>query len=401
MPKKSSNSSRTSTTDKQKHDRSSDKSRNKSTNTQSTSTSNGQIKRKTPIERIALLGSKTPKELGRDPHQSILDMLRVALQDTFGATDFDARLQQIKAYFYMRDYNAVFSEPAHLPVYAARYVPGRALCYYHMFTQHPALLALLAGNTRIYALGAGAGSELAAMMAAIVHVKHVDQKGRPISTESTEATKQPSVSNEENNEKEKESIETVPQVTLHMQDIADWRQVIQQIESTARNKWSIPVDRFKCEFSQGNVLNLVGHASNEEDKPSNTTDMEHPKQTDAETEADKAAICAEFERADLVTAMFVMNELFTDKQQAMKLVQSLVTRLRSGAHFLLVDSAGSFSNLKVGQRTYMIYTIFDALHAYFEPIISEDSEWYRYPKQSNYPLELNNMRYFIRLYRRL
>ncbi|RKP24366.1 hypothetical protein SYNPS1DRAFT_23539, partial [Syncephalis pseudoplumigaleata] len=155
-------------------------------------------------------------------------------------------------------------------------------------------------------------------------------------------------------------------------------------------------------FSQGSVLNLVGQGATDDDNDGDDDDKEEAAPIDeAAREADKAAICAELARADLVTAMFVMNELFTDKRQAMKLVQALVAHLRPGAYFLLVDSAGSFSNLKVGQRTYMIYTIFDALHAYFEPVISEDSEWYRYPKHLNYPLELNNMRYFIRLYRRL
>ncbi|RKP06159.1 hypothetical protein THASP1DRAFT_18836 [Thamnocephalis sphaerospora] len=244
---------------------------------------------------------------------AILNMLRVALADALNAPDFDARLQRIKGHFFERDYDAVFSEPTYLPVYAARYVPGRALCYYRMFTRHPALLSLLARPTRIYALGAGAGSELAAFMAAAVH----------------------------------ESVAT-SLVTLHTQDIADWRDVLLRIEEASRAKWGVTVDRIRCEFSQGSVLNL-------------------------------------FARADLITAMFVMNELFTDKRQAMR---------------LLVDSAGSFSNLKVGERTYMIYTVFDALHEHFEPIAKEDSEWYRYPKHLQYPLELNNMRYFIRLYRR-
>ncbi|KAI9592768.1 hypothetical protein BDF19DRAFT_425159 [Syncephalis fuscata] len=375
------------------------------TTTQQQSTSKAKIpsRHKTSDERFALLGKKMPKELGRDPPQAILDMLRVALNDTFGATDFETRLQQIKAHFYVRDYNAVFSEPTHLPVYAARYVPGRSLCYYQMFTQHPALLALLARRTRIYALGAGAGSELAAIMAAIVHVKNANSDGRipltsSIPSSTTVADEQPVIVADEQ------------QVTLHMQDIADWQDVIKRIEATARDKWNIPAERFKCEFSQGSVLNLVGHGTEalaplaDDDTASGVQTKDKANtltSAEAEAEADKEAICAEIERADLVTAMFVMNELFTDKRQAMQLVKALVARLRPGAHLLLVDSAGSFSNLKVGQHTYMIYTIFDALHAYFEPIVSEDSEWYRYPKHLHYPLELNNMRYFIRLYRRL
>lgn len=80
--------------------------------------------------------------------------------------------------------------------------------------------------------------------------------------------------------------------------------------------------------------------------------------------------------ADLITFMFVMNELFVNKTKSMALIQSLVSNMKKGAYLLIVDSAGSFSHLKVGGQTYMIYFLLDAIKT-LEKVIAEDSKWYR------------------------
>jgi 25S rRNA (uracil2843-N3)-methyltransferase len=222
-------------------------------------------------------------------------MLRMALADAMNAQDFMSRLQEIKKYFFERDYMAIFSEPNYLPVYAASYIPGRALCYYRILTRHAILLSLLAKSTNIYALGAGAGSELVAFMAATVHVMDRNEQGKHISTDDTES-----------------------RVHLHVQDIADWSQVLQWIEGAARKKWGLSSSHITCEFSQGNILDLV----------------ENKKETSDKT-VDAKKICHAFAQADLITVMFVLNELFTEKRQAMKFVAALVKYMKSGAYLLV------------------------------------------------------------------
>lgn len=42
----------------------------------------------------------------------------------------------------------------------------------------------------------------------------------------------------------------------------------------------------------------------------------------------------------------------------------------------VVESAGSFSHLKVGNKTYMVYMLLDAIQD-LELVVGEDSRWYR------------------------
>lgn len=42
----------------------------------------------------------------------------------------------------------------------------------------------------------------------------------------------------------------------------------------------------------------------------------------------------------------------------------------------VVESAGSFSHLKVGNKTYMVHMLLDAIKD-LKPVIAEDSRWYR------------------------
>ncbi|KAG0194462.1 hypothetical protein DFQ28_011263 [Apophysomyces sp. BC1034] len=148
-------------------------------------------------------------------------------------------------------------------------------------------------------------------------------------------------------------------VDLMMQDIGEWGSVLQSYEKVIRELWMVTPEQLNCSYEQGDVLE--------------------------KSERREELIAS----ADLITFMFVMNELFVKKMAAMALIQSLV-----------VESAGSFSHLQVGNRTYMVYMLLDALKD-LECVIAEDTRWYRYPEHMKYPVDIQNMRYFIRLYKKL
>ncbi|KAJ1719352.1 hypothetical protein LPJ53_005873 [Coemansia erecta] len=198
------------------------------------------------------------------------------------------------------------------------------------------LQRILRTRPNIMCLGAGSGSELVGISAASCHA--LEGNGAPI--------------------------------TIHSQDYSDWSSILQTLESTIRYKWGISEEQIKYEFSIGDLLRV-------------TPELE-----------------SEISRAELVTAMFVFNELFSDKVNAMNFVKTIVKNVRPGCYFLLVDSAGSFSSIKVGSKSYMSYMFFDSLAQYFAPILSEDSKWFRHAHGLEYPLGIENMRYFIRLYQR-
>ncbi|CAG8478816.1 10082_t:CDS:10 [Ambispora gerdemannii] len=297
--------------------------------------------------------SAAPTNIGDSNRPSTKTSLRQnnIFQDTLDQQDFQNRLQSIKTAFFNRDYNAVFTDPENLSIYSARYIPGRALCYFNLIKNETKILELFGNNnngeTRVFSVGSGAGSELVGFVSALHH--------HQISTDNTF----------------KDDDNTQGKLILHMQDYVDWGKVLNNLELTIREQWNISHKKLECLFSVGDVLEPT------------------------------RKLQEQFAKADLITFMFVMNELFIDKKKAIEMIQLLVNTMQKGSHLLVLDSAGSFSNIKIGEKTYMIYFLLDALKG-FTPVISNDSTWYRYPEGLKYhelaPLE--NMRYYIRLYRK-
>ncbi|KAF9201059.1 hypothetical protein BGZ49_008713 [Haplosporangium sp. Z 27] len=361
------------------------------------------------------------KVFGRSPDQYILNVVKESCQDAFNLPSFDETLQTIKSHFFDRNYDAVFQNPAHLPVYSARYAPSRALCYYRLFLEHPVLMKSLEGGpSTILCIGSGAGSELVGISAAMVHATPVSSKMKKKKTTSTsksmkdiepehdqnglkedpivdssisgleklelssnsnsitapgsQTTKDTTISDEAlssiKSTKPKKPKVNKQQVTIVMQDYVDWSPILQPMETVIRSRMQLGPERLACETEIGNVLDL------------------------------SEGLLRRVEKADLITFMFVLNELFQDKKRTMLLVAKIVAAMPSGAHMLVVDSAGSFSNLKVGERVYMVYMLLDHLKD-LEIVYQDDSTWYRCPPGVTYPLKLENMRHFIRIYKKL
>ncbi|KAJ2004631.1 hypothetical protein GGI04_002445 [Coemansia thaxteri] len=288
--------------------------------------------------------SAVPKRSGEQDNtsqqQRILDVLRMACAEAMRRPDFAERLQEIKQRFYVRDFDGIFLDPTNLSVYTANYVPRRALCYYEIFNRSE-LKSIINMRPNVYCLGAGSGSELLGISAAA-----------SCDIGSSSAAK------------------TNLSMTIHSQDYTDWSSILSTLEETIRYKWGITEQQIKYQFSMGDLLH-----------------------TSPDIERNIAS-------SQLVTAMFVFNELFSDKSNAMNFVKTMVKCVAPGSYFLLVDSAGSFSSIKVGDKSYMSYMFFDSLGKHFTPIISEDSVWFRHAPGLDYPLGVENMRYFLRLYQK-
>lgn len=120
---------------------------------------------------------------------------------------------------------------------------------------------------------------------------------------------------------------------------------------------------------------------------------------------DAMSISLELEAYQMVTCLFTTNELFAQsKAKAMRFLHSL-SRCPVGCLFVAIESAGSYSEIQVGTKKFPIYfLIHHALTSSGTWRLKEakDSEWYRIPAgiASCYPLELQNMRYFLRVYER-
>ena len=108
-------------------------------------------------------------------------------------------------------------------------------------------------------------------------------------------------------------------------------------------------------------------------------------------------------KSDLITACFLLNELLsTSKREFVSFITNLVTYMKPGALFLVIDSAGSFSNLEIKSRQYSTHVLLDQIKS-FEILYSSNSEWYRFDKslQDYSSVKLENSRYYIRIYRKI
>lgn len=281
----------------------------------------------------------------------ILNVVKESCQEAFNLPSFNTTLQTIKSHFFDRNYDAVFQNPEHLPVYSARYAPSRALCYYHLFMEHPVLMKTLEGPSTVLCIGSGAGSELVGISAAMVHANPVvkAKKAKKVSTkagkgEAEEMTKDDtkdtngaeddttttlgmenlavSTESTQDSASPTAALETTPaptttktktkkpkvnkhKVTIVMQDYVDWSPILEPMEAVVRSRMVLGPERLKCEAEIGNVLDL------------------------------SEGLLERVAKADLITFMFVLNELFQDKKRTMLLVAKIVAAMPSGAHMLV------------------------------------------------------------------
>jgi 25S rRNA (uracil2843-N3)-methyltransferase len=330
-------------------------------------------------------------------------------------------LRTIKDLFLTRSYHTLFTNPELLPAYVVSYSPSRALCYWDMFIRSPALMNCLkkmimtgrGGN--VYSLGAGSGGEVIGLGAALVGME--DGVGRDTNTGQQDEDPSAGLS--------KMSLDSSNQPTayrpinLHVQDIGDYADVFGKLVVTlSEPPFNLKGDRLNITSSfRDDILEF------DQNGTSSSFDSKIQK----------------IASADLITAMFLMNELLAEsRKEFVKLVGLLVKHMKTGSLLLVVDSAGSFSEVTLTSssaspspsssissmskpakpttsrpstpqlipaqtasagRTYMVYHLLDKIEA-FEIVEQTDSKWYRFPQELQFPLKLNNIRYFMRLYRK-
>ncbi|KAF9278559.1 hypothetical protein BGZ74_003048 [Mortierella antarctica] len=278
----------------------------------------------------------------------------------------------------------------------------------------------LEGPSTILCIGSGAGSELVGISAAMVHANPVPKTKKQKTTASssgkskdkedkedkkdeeaipkespTQGSEDPALDlkkmdissspSEEVTPEEPSTATTKPKkskankhlVTIVMQDYVDWSTILEPMETVVRQRMVLGAERLRCETEVGNVLDL------------------------------SEGLLQRVAKADLITFMFVLNELVPGQEEDDAPGRQdrgchAYCSSHVGTHFCakVVDSVGSFSNLKVGERTYMVYMLLDHLKS-LETVYQDGATWYRCPPSATYPLNLENMRHFVRIYRKL
>jgi 25S rRNA (uracil2843-N3)-methyltransferase len=127
---------------------------------------------------------------------------------------------------------------------------------------------------------------------------------------------------------------------------------------------------------------------------------------------------------DLVTIFFTLNELYsTSMAKTNALLLCIKESMAPGSHILVVDSAGSYATVTLNgsEKNYPMQWLLDhtminekeisrksgkdasvelSNTTSWTKLRSEESIWFRIPEGLRYPLELENMRYQLHLYKK-
>lgn len=346
--------------------------------------------------------------------------------------DIKSLVQTIKSHLYNRDFDSAFADADEdlLRAYALRWSASRALGYAGIFKS--VLRTLLWGNdgdgpqvqssaketSHIVCIGGGAGAEIMALATAWRDMMDESMLSDAVGTVSL---KDESTGQARNQDKATAATSSPsPELAVTAVDIADWSSVVDRLARTIRSP-AVPGPKshpaplqsegahsFVIRFERADILSLAEEGLRK---------ILH---------LDDAAAPA---RTVLVTLMFTLNELFSSSMaKTTEFLLRATDLLTAGTVFLVVDSPGSYSTLKLGrpakkdgeaegasaapqERRYPMkflldHTLLSVAAGKWEKIYEQDSRWWRRDaaRLRYYVGEgagLEDMRFQVHVYRRL
>ncbi|KAI1808167.1 hypothetical protein F4811DRAFT_549258 [Daldinia bambusicola] len=369
--------------------------------------------------------------------QRLLNVFSDTFRPVLGAEDFDTVLQKVKQALYNRDFEAAFGDERFLDVYAARWSPPRALCY-------AAVLRGIRGE--LEALLLPTTTTTAATTSSSTGIEdEVDEVefGRISPTLEPEESSPPSSPPPPPPPPPTATTTTTTTTTTQLKmlaigggaaeivafgeflrdagdavsgcltllDTGPWGGVIEKLHTglttppplskyaSAAAKASsaalvAPAERLRSTFVRRDVLGLDARGlggllglGREEGEPGPV----------------------------LVTLLFTLNELYSSATGGIRLTTSFLRNLSAavpvGSLLLVADSPGSYSEAAVGReaKKYPMQWLLDhtllqadklpAEGCRWEKLQSHDSIWFRLSEGLRYPMDLQDMRYQMHLYR--
>lgn len=367
--------------------------------------------------------------------QVVLDTFKSSFPNLFVDENLEEKLQEVKTHLFHRDFLGAFGRDELLSAYAVRWSPSRALAYLSILhgvieitlkSKDIKLASKTTGSKSlsICSIGGGAGAELVSSAALLQLL--VTRANTPPEVEET-------LSGDEEAELDASAIQYLSiskedvdlKFQLLMMDIADWRSVkttlydqlttapkLSQYASASAKAANRP---FVYPQSLSQKLHVADVLTLDPESLNSTLVTSHAK---------------------LVTIFFTLNELYTtSRARTQAFLLQLTASLEPGAVLLVVDSAGSYSTVELNgaEKKYPMHWLLDhtLLKVAASPFIGadagsgqseakdkrgreqdqetprweklreEESTWFRLPEGLDYPLELEDMRYQLHLYRRL
>ncbi|KAG8419662.1 hypothetical protein J3458_004512 [Metarhizium acridum] len=321
--------------------------------------------------------------------QTLVNIFAGAFANVLSSEQLPALLQEIKQALYNRDFGRAFGREDCLEAYAARWSPTRALCYASVF---------LGINAHLDGLASDAASSVESEATQDGAADSPDEQGeaRPrrdrlkmlcIGGCAAEHVAFASYLDQ-----------TKRSGTLALLDSAPWKHVTSMLQmqlttapalskyasaaARASNAALVDPSQLAFSFTQADVLSLTAEALSEQ--------------------LGSAPL--------IVTLMFTLNELYTEGGigKTTKFLRSLGQVIPGGSLLLVVDSPGSYSEAAVGKEKkrypmqwLLNHTLLESESSGYtwDKLESEESIWFRMPEALSYPIQLENMRYQMHLYR--
>ncbi|SMN20055.1 similar to Saccharomyces cerevisiae YLR063W BMT6 Putative S-adenosylmethionine-dependent methyltransferase [Maudiozyma saulgeensis] len=308
------------------------------------------------------------------PPQEILDLFKRTFDDELYGNDdeeetglekLQSQIQEVKSHLYDRDYIGAFDNDIKRVAYCCRWSPARALGYASLFSHFEPIKDILTCNEQedksVLCVGGGAGAEL-------VSIASIFTPSRPFMSKYSK----------KNND---ETTTSNGKLNLHLVDIAEWNHVTERLLKQIETHWlyANEFESFNVNCELNDVLTMNSQA-------------------------------LQLNKLDLITLLFTTNELFKEqKAGSIRFLQNLNKNCQKGCLLLIVESAGSYSHITVGTKKFPLQFLIDTIlcgqrgeesKGDWEIIDQNDSMWYRCGTRLDYPIKLENMRVFYRLYRK-
>ncbi|RKF54861.1 25S rRNA -methyltransferase [Golovinomyces cichoracearum] len=342
--------------------------------------------------------------------QELLNHFKTALRSTLTVECLQKKLQDVKEALYERDFDRAFGTQQNLEIYAIRWSPSRALCYRTILADiRPYLIDILPNfnlknfdinhmtkdshqsQGKVVCFG-GCAAEAVAFYSIFRYVKDdafqqkedycipksLDDQPKLVSTDST--------------------------FEICLVDCAQWQNIVHKLSDTLINSASPLMEKEGVISQSGQTslkpLDIRINFFQEDILTMNLSKMMNIVGQDA----------------ILVTLLFTLNELYASStSMTTKFLLNLTATLKPGSILLVVDSPGSYSETRIGSGTkkypiswlidYCLLSESSKISEDTSPkwikLLSEESKWFRIPEALDYPIQLENMRYQMHLYRRV
>ncbi|KAJ9100579.1 hypothetical protein QFC21_003623 [Naganishia friedmannii] len=366
---------------------------------------------------------------------AILDVISASLAQALDDPNLAVKIQQIKALLYEKRFLEVFETESWLDIYAARWVPSRALAFREIFDSIGLLErseevaeftkgkgkenaestagTAVAGTAqsaesprsaqKVICIGGGAGSELVALCAVVTQqLGSTNDQQHEESLHSESETEETKKAEPETTPATESSSSVIPPLDIHLLDIGPYGELINSFQDTCLSVLpGLSSDATNAIFHQIDIL-----------APACTPLFEN-------------LLTRSTTQPPIITLLFTMTELFIQSRPRTIAFLRMLSRFAPrGTLFLVVDSANEeASAVTVGKegRSWSLGMVMDGIlctpppaattgseepapkaKALWRKMESEDSKWYRLREglQDHYPIKMENTRYWLRLYRR-